>query len=117
LFDAFRPFEFSIGRKFFEKSDDFIGAKTTDYPGKPRSVTLKNKEGARITLQEVDGDDLWVVWILPMVEQSQQILCPYKRDDWEKLIEVSDRAFEFIPLPDLQFVHARTDHAKKKYYL
>ncbi len=98
-----------MGHTFFEYTDDLIGVKTILDPGMPRRVTLKNKQGARITLKEDTPDQLWVFWIVPTVEQSQQLVCPYIMSDWEHLIAVSDRAFIFIPLPPLRMVQHRID--------
>lgn len=102
-----------MGHTFFEYSDDIIGVKTTLDPGMPRRVTLKNKQGTRITLKENSPDQLWVFWIVPMVEQSQQLVCPYIMDDWEHLIAVSDRASRFIPLPPLRIVQPRMDDVRQ----
>jgi len=112
LHDAFQIFQSSIGTTFFKCADDFIGVKTTDETGRPRTVTLKNKKGVRISLKERSGDELWVFWIFPMVERSQQLLCPYEMEDWEHLIEMSERASSFIPLPILKLVHHGADDAR-----
>jgi hypothetical protein len=113
LFDAFQIFQNSMGHTFFEHTDDLIGAQAILDPGNPRRITLKNKQGTRITLKEKTADELWVFWIFPMVEQSQQLVCPYMMDDWEHLIAVSDRASRFIPLPPLRIVQPRMDDVRQ----
>jgi len=102
-----------MGHTFFEYADDFIGVETYLDPGRPRRVVLKNKQGARITLREDTSDELWVFWIVPKVEQSQQLVCRYIMDDWEHLIAVSDRASRYIPLPPLRPVQHRIDDVRQ----
>lgn len=94
-----------MGCTFFKHSGDIIGVMTTNNPGEPRSVCLKDEDGLRVTLKEETVDKLWVFWIFPMVEQSEQVWCPYIGADWEHLIAVCERNAPLLPLNQLTWVN------------
>lgn len=110
LFHAFQPFQETLGQVFFKDEFHLTGAEvffkdefdlTT-----ARKVTLKSIYGIRITLEEFSREELWVSWLVPDLEDSKQMLCPYNKQDWERLIARTRNASSFIPLPALRFTVA-----------
>jgi hypothetical protein len=110
LFQAFQVIESTTKYIFFEMPDDIMGTETTNIPGEPRTVSLKNRKGTRITLREdVDLQQFHMFWIVPNLVDSEQILFPFMEDEWENLIEKSRQASKFAPMPELKFLSPNAD--------
>ena len=81
----------------------------TNIPKEPRKVTLKNRNGIRVTLQEdIALQQFHLFWLAPKLKDSKQVLFPFKKveweDLWEDLIAKTKEASKFIPLAPLRML-------------
>jgi len=91
-----------MGQEFFKDEFDLTGAEVI-FKDEEGTVALKSIYGIRITIEKYSREDLWVSWLVPDLEDSKQMLCPYNKQDWERLIARTRKASTFIPLPALRF--------------
>ncbi|KAI7817376.1 hypothetical protein BC939DRAFT_466243 [Gamsiella multidivaricata] len=122
LFLAFQRIESSTEYIFFEIQDELVGAETTNVPKERRKVTLKNRNGTRVTLQEdIALQRFHLFWLVPNLKDSKQVLFPYTKveweDLWEDLIVKTREASKFIPLAPLRMLEAPNEEGTDRLIL